>query len=96
MSCEVWEIVERIELVSEISSLTWGIFSKLLGVDIASFGGLFRECGVVLILICDNNTSGDGEMKVGLGRRDRDSSFKLLLPFKAGESDKTDRLVDIL
>jgi hypothetical protein len=84
MSCEVPEMVERMEFVSEESSMS------------SYGGGLVRECGVVVLaLICDKNPSGDGEMKVGFGRRDLDSNFEVG-PVKTGESDTTDLLVDIL
>lgn len=87
MSCEVPEAVERMEFVSDRSSMSCGC-------SIASSVVLLRECGVVLALICDMNPSEDGEMNVGLGLRDLDSGFGLR--FKTCESDSTDLLVDIL
>ena len=50
---------------------------------------------VVVVLLWDTNPSGDSEMKVGFGRRDRDSNCDLL-PCKPGESDRTDLVVGIL
>jgi hypothetical protein len=76
-----------IELVSDTSSMSFGC-------SIASFGGLLRECGVVLALICDMKSAEDGEMNVGFGLRDLDSSFGFRC--KTCESDSTDLLVDIL
>jgi hypothetical protein len=88
MSCDVPEIVEWMEFVSDRSSMSFGC-------NIASSGVLLRECGVVMALICGMNPSGDGEMKVGLDRRDLDSILDLRSP-KTCESDTTDLLVDIL
>jgi hypothetical protein len=59
----------------ELSSMSCWDCSNWIGVGIAACRFL-GECGVKLVLIWAIKTSGDGEMKVGLGLRDRDSKFR--------------------
>ena len=86
------------EFVSETSSsVSIGTLLTRIGLGSTSFCSL-REAGVVVVVvvpICCNRISGDGEIKAGFGRRDLDSIFKFLLRLGV-ESERTDRLVDIL